>query len=108
MPGFEAIKFSMGPVTIEKTEKTTVDASENKVELKTTVKDGDVTIPILYKVDSTTIDFVGIGERKRVRDSTQRNGADHQRRRKGNVRTAGFRFVVCGQRGQGSDGSRKG
>ena len=62
MPGFEAIKFSMGPITIEKTEKTVIDASENKVELRTTVADGDVTIPILYKIDSTSGNFTGIGE----------------------------------------------
>ena len=62
MPGFEAIKFSMASPTIEKTESTVVDSSENKVEIKTTIKDGYVTIPILYKTDSTTANFTGIGE----------------------------------------------
>lgn len=62
MPGFEAIKFSMSSPTIEKTERTTIDSSENKIELRTTVQDGDVTIPLLYKTDSTTANFTGIGE----------------------------------------------
>jgi len=62
MPGFEAIKLSMAEPTIDLTEKTTVDAQENKVEIKTTVEDGAVTIPILYKTDSTSGNITGIGK----------------------------------------------
>lgn len=64
MPGFEAIKLTMGETTMPVKEITTVDYSgDDTIELKTTIKDGDVTIPILYKTSTATgANFTGIGK----------------------------------------------
>jgi hypothetical protein len=53
MPGFEAIKFVMDDTTMPKKEMTEVDASGSYVTLKTTIKDGLVTIPLIYLTDTT-------------------------------------------------------
>jgi len=63
MPGFEAVKLTMGDTTIPLTETTTVDYSGDEViELKTTIKDGDVTIPILYAPTAVGSNFTYIGK----------------------------------------------
>ena len=47
MPGFEALKLSMGPFTFTAQEETKIDGGSTEIDLDTTLKDGDVTIPIL-------------------------------------------------------------
>jgi len=49
MPGFESIKITMADFFAPKQEVTSVkNSGSNVLELKTTIKGGDVTIPILY------------------------------------------------------------
>lgn len=67
MPGFENIKFTMGNLTYSADEKTTVEyGSDSYFSIKTTIKDGAITIPILYTTPATG-NVTGIGQ-----DSTRR------------------------------------
>lgn len=60
MPGFGALELSMTGFTSPSEEMTSVeDGSSTEMDLKTTIKDGDVTIPFLYSNGSA---FVGIGK----------------------------------------------
>jgi hypothetical protein len=53
MPGFEAVKLSVSDLIVEEEEETSVSYDGSQViELKTTLKDGEITIP-LYKTNST-------------------------------------------------------
>lgn len=53
MPGFEAIKFTMADTTIAAKEITKVEYGGTEyMQLKTTLKSGDITIPILYQKQS--------------------------------------------------------
>jgi len=62
MPGFEAVKFTMADTTIPEKELTTVEYSGSDVlNIKTTIKDGDITLPILY-MSTTTGNISGIGK----------------------------------------------
>jgi hypothetical protein len=62
MPGFEAIKFTMADTTMAGAEKTTVEyGSTDYIQIKTTVKDGPVTIPILY-INTNGGNVSGIGQ----------------------------------------------
>jgi len=70
MPGFEAIKLSMAETTFPKTETTLIESTEDYVQIKTTVSDGEVTIPILYKQGSTYFNITGIGEDARQKLAT--------------------------------------
>ncbi len=62
MPGFESIKFSMTEVSYPTKEVTVVEYSgDDVIELKTHIKDGAVTIPIL-KSSTTTGNFTYVGK----------------------------------------------
>lgn len=61
MPGFGAVKFSMSDTTIPNKEETHIDAGDTYVTLKTTIKDGEVSIPFLF-VNETTGNITGIGQ----------------------------------------------
>lgn len=72
MPGFEAIKFTMGPVVYPAEEETIVDYSgDDVIELRTTIADGDVTIPLLKIGDTAKGNFTVIG-----RDTDERLATD--------------------------------
>lgn len=61
MPGFGAIKLSMGKFTMPAEEVTQVEyGSTDYMQLKTTIKDGTATIPFLYANSSG--EFTGIGK----------------------------------------------
>jgi len=48
MPGFEAVKLIMGGMNFPKTETTEIkNNGDDIIELRTTIEDGDITIPIL-------------------------------------------------------------
>jgi hypothetical protein len=73
MPGFEAIKFTMADTTIPAKEVTMIDYGSNDyVELKTTIKSGDVTIPLLY-IETQTGNFSGIGKSATEKLATTNN-----------------------------------
>ena len=61
MPGFEAIKYTMANTTIPATEITKVTSSNEALELKTTLKKGEYTIPLLY-ISTSTGNITGIGK----------------------------------------------
>ena len=62
MPGFEAIKFTMGGLVYPTEEVTVIDyAGDDVIELTTTIKDGAVTIPIL-KSSTSLGNFSYIGK----------------------------------------------
>lgn len=61
MPGFEAIKFTMADTTIPAKGTTKLTASNEALELKTTIKKGEDTIPLLY-IHTTTGNITGIGK----------------------------------------------
>jgi hypothetical protein len=62
MPGFEAVKYTIANTTMPTKEVTTVDYSgDDVIELKTKIKDGDVTIPLLKASTSTGL-FDDIGK----------------------------------------------
>ena len=61
MSAFKAIKLSFPEFVKPAQEVTTIeDGSDTYMQIKTTIKDGDVTIPILYSNSSG--EFVGIGK----------------------------------------------
>lgn len=61
MPGFGSVKLSMGEFVFPSAEETTLtNSGSDVIELKTTIKDGEVTIPLL-KADSTG-SFASIGK----------------------------------------------
>lgn len=60
MPGFEAIKVTMGDTTIPDKEITEVTASNEYLEVKAPLKRGTATIPLLY-ISTTTGNVSGIG-----------------------------------------------
>jgi len=62
MPGFEAVKFTMGDTTIPAKENTVIsyDGSD-ALTLKTTIKDGVYTIPVAF-INLTSGNFSGIGK----------------------------------------------
>ena len=63
MPGFDAVKYSVANTTMPANELTTIDYSgDDVIELKTTIQDGDVTIPILYTPSTTTGAITVIGK----------------------------------------------
>jgi len=55
MPGFEAIKFVMEDTTMPKKEVTTIDSSGSYLQVKTTIKDGIATVPLVYVTDTTGV-----------------------------------------------------
>jgi len=62
MPGFEAVKFTMGDTTIPAKENTVVSYdSSDAISLKTTIKDGEWTIPLAY-ISTSTGNFTAIGK----------------------------------------------
>lgn len=79
MPGFEAIKYTMAETTIPFKEKTSVYGGNSYAQLKTTIKDGDVTIPFLYINDSVGMigNITGIGRSTTERLATS-NGTTLQ------------------------------
>ena len=71
MPGFEAVKFSMGDFYTSLTEETTLEASGNDViELKTTIRDGEVTIPLLKGNSTGEFELIGKDSTNRLVTST--------------------------------------
>ncbi|MDO8622666.1 MAG: hypothetical protein Q7R52_00295 [archaeon] len=67
MPGFGNLKFTMGNLTYYANEKTSVEyGSDSYFNLKATIKDGALTIPLVYG-STTTGNFTGMGQ-----DSTRR------------------------------------
>jgi len=61
LPGFETIKISMAGFNSPKAEKTTLKADgDSKFTLWTTIKDGDLKLPLLYN-NATSIE--GLGEK---------------------------------------------
>ena len=73
MPGFESIKFSMTEVVYPTSEVTVVEYSgDDVIELKTHIKDGAVSIPIL-KSSTTTGNFTHIGKDSDERLATTNN-----------------------------------
>lgn len=73
MPGFEAIKLIMEDATTPTNEITEVVPSSDYLNLKTTIKQGDVTIPILY-LDTTTGNFSGVGQSATAKLATSTTG----------------------------------
>jgi hypothetical protein len=72
MPGFEALKLSMGNFVTPAMETTEVeDGSDDYLVLTTTIKDGDVTIPLLYA--NASGDFTGVGQSSTKRLATSVN-----------------------------------
>ena len=61
MPGFNALKLSMSDFFVPSAETTEVLGSSDYVQLKTTIKDGEVTIPLLFAASAGTA-FSGIGK----------------------------------------------
>ncbi|VVB79756.1 Uncharacterised protein [uncultured archaeon] len=61
MPGFEAVKFSMSDTTMPDKEMTKVDLAADYASLRTTLKEGDYSIPFLY-ISQTTGNITGIGK----------------------------------------------
>jgi len=59
MPGFETVTLSMGDMTFPAEEKVKVYNSGQTVYLKTTIKDGEIDLPILYGNKTT---FTNISE----------------------------------------------
>jgi len=60
MPGFNAIKVSMTGFSAPGEEITTLEDSSDALAVKTTIKDGAITLPILF-ANSTQSGFEGIG-----------------------------------------------
>jgi len=61
LPGFKTIKLSMTGFTVPAEEVTTLKASSDEVlKVKTTIKDGELDLPILYNNDSS---ILGVGEK---------------------------------------------
>lgn len=62
MPGFGAVKLSMANITMPSQEVTEVTTANDVAELKTTLKSGVVTIPLLWVNNSAIGNFTGIGK----------------------------------------------
>ncbi len=61
LPGFKTIKVSMGGFTMPKEEVTSLKASSDEIfKVKTTIKDGELDLPILYNNDTV---ILGLGEK---------------------------------------------
>jgi len=69
MPGFEAIKFSMSDTTMPKKDVTQVVTGSTYAQLKTSIKNGDVTIPFLYITEASG-GLAGIGKDATTRLAT--------------------------------------
>lgn len=75
MPGFEAVKFSMADFARPEEEKVTIAPDgDTSIELTVPVKDGDVSLNLLYS-SSTTGNFSGIGKASDERLATSTNGS---------------------------------
>ncbi len=61
MPGFGAIKLSMGDFVTPAEEVTMIDDSADSVRFTTTVEDGDLSLPVLYTNNGVTA-WEGLGE----------------------------------------------
>jgi len=62
MPGFNAVKLSFPELVLPEEEVTTVEpGADDYMQIKTTIKDGEVTIPILYATTGTGY-FKGVGK----------------------------------------------
>ena len=73
MPGFGAVKFSMGDFVRPPEEKLTLEKdSDTSIKLITPIKDGDIDIDLLYA--NSTGDLVGIGKASDERLATSGNG----------------------------------
>jgi hypothetical protein len=60
MPGFEAVKFTMGPILRNQEEKITIEKDgDDSLQLSIPIKDGTVNFNLLY---ATSGNFVGLGE----------------------------------------------
>jgi hypothetical protein len=63
LPGFETIKLSMGEFFVPMEEVSTIQAnSDQSIRIDTTVKDGDVSIDLLY-LNSSITGYAGLGEK---------------------------------------------
>ena len=61
MPGFKSLKYIMDDLTVPAEEETAIEYSGSDVlELQTTIKDGDLILPLLY-ISTTTGNVSGIG-----------------------------------------------
>jgi len=61
LPGFKTVKLSMTGFNAPKQEATSLKASSDEIfEVTTTIKDGEVTLPIFYNNNS---DILGLGEK---------------------------------------------
>ncbi|MEM4625519.1 MAG: hypothetical protein QXJ28_02025 [Candidatus Pacearchaeota archaeon] len=73
MPGFEAIKLTMADATIPAKEITRVEPSGSEaIELRTTIKDGEVTLPLVY-ISTTSGNITGIGKSATQKLATSNN-----------------------------------
>jgi hypothetical protein len=52
MPGFDAVKISMGDFVVPSEEITTIKDSSDAIELTTVIKDGALVLPLLYTNDT--------------------------------------------------------
>ncbi len=88
MPGFEAVKFTMGDMIFPAAEVTTLEASGNDVmELKTVVESGAITIPILWANSTGSIEGIGKDSSNRLVTTTITNLFFNQ--------TAGDKYIVA-------------
>jgi len=61
LPGFESIKLAMGGFNTEATEVTNIKGDSNKLTLKTTITDGDLTLNMFY-LNSSSTGIEGLGK----------------------------------------------
>ena len=89
LPAFGALKLSMGAHTFPAQEGTSVEGSSDTIEVKTTLKDGAVTIPILGA--NSTGEFATIGK-----DSTNRLVTNDSAATLGKIfnKTGGDKYMV--------------
>lgn len=88
MPGFEAVKLSMAEFIVPSEELTTVEYSGSDViELKTVLKDGSITIPLLKTNSTGEIELLG-------KDSTNRLVTNQSTELFFN-QTAGDKYIVA-------------
>lgn len=74
MPAFGALKLSMGAMTYPAEEVTKVDGGSSNIEIDTTLKDGDVKIPILHANSTGEFDYIGKDSSNRLFTSNLTSG----------------------------------
>lgn len=88
MPAFGAVKFSMGGLFTMSEEETVVEASGSDViELKTTIEDGSVTIPLLKSDTNGKFELIGKDSSNRLVTSPNTNLFVNE--------TAGDKYIVA-------------